>query len=77
MKYKLQSDDLQLVTVIETICADGTAEIGPGFVFPGTTKHREWFEERDVTYTIGTSENGWMDDEIGFEWFKEVFVVQA
>jgi hypothetical protein len=51
MKYKLQSDELQLVTVIETICADGTAEIGPGFVFPGTTKHREWFEEKDVTYT--------------------------
>ena len=26
---------------------------------------------------IGTSENGWTDDEIGFEWFKEVFVLQA
>ena len=31
MKYKLQSDNLQLVTIIEAICADGTAEIGPGF----------------------------------------------
>ena len=51
IKYKLQSDDLQLVTVIETICADGTAKIGPGFVFPGTTKHRKWFEEQDITYT--------------------------
>ena len=51
MKYKLQSDELQLVTVIESICADGTAEIGPGFVFPGTTKHREWFEEPDVKYS--------------------------
>jgi hypothetical protein len=26
---------------------------------------------------IGTSENGWTDNEIGFEWFKEVFVPQA
>ncbi|KAF8816005.1 DDE-domain-containing protein [Phlegmacium glaucopus] len=77
MKYKLQSDDLQLVTVIKTICTDGTAEIGPGFVFPGTKKHYEWFEQWDVTYIIGTSENGWMDDKIGFEWFKEVFVAQA
>ena len=51
LKYKLQSDELQLVTVIEIICADGTADIGPGFVFPGTTKHREWFEEPDVKYT--------------------------
>ena len=26
---------------------------------------------------IGTSPNGWTDDEIGFEWFKTVFVPQA
>ena len=51
MKYKLQSDDLQLVMIIEAICADGTAEIGPGFVFPGTTKHSEWFDETDMKYT--------------------------
>ena len=51
MKYKLQSDNLQLVTVIDIICADGTADIGPGFVFPGTTKHREWFEESGMKYT--------------------------
>ena len=50
MKYKLQSDKLQLVMVIQAICADGTAEIRPGFVFPGTTKHHEWFEEPDVKY---------------------------
>ena len=41
MQYKLQSDNLQLVTVIEVVCADGTANIGPRFVFPGTMKHRE------------------------------------
>ena len=28
-------------------------------------------------FRIGTSENGWTDDEVGFEWFKEVFVAQA
>ena len=26
---------------------------------------------------VGTSPNGWTDDEIGFEWFKTVFVPQA
>ena len=50
MKYKLQRDDLQLVTIIEAICADGTAEIGPGFVFPGMTKHSKWFDETDMKY---------------------------
>ena len=51
MKYKLQSDDLQLVTIIEAICVHGKAEIGPGFVFPGTTKHSKWFDETDMKYT--------------------------
>jgi len=51
MQYKLQSDDLQLVTVIEVVCADGTADIGPGFVFPGVTKHRSWFSESGVKYS--------------------------
>ena len=50
MKYKLQSDELQLVTIIDLICADATANIGPGFVFPGSTKHKEWFEEPDIKY---------------------------
>ena len=50
MKYKLQSDELQLVTIIDSICADNTANIGPGFVFPGSTKHKEWFEEPGIKY---------------------------
>ena len=33
VKYKLQSDELQLVTIIDLICTDATANIGPGF-FP-------------------------------------------
>ncbi|KIK05056.1 hypothetical protein K443DRAFT_62507, partial [Laccaria amethystina LaAM-08-1] len=77
MQYKLQSDDLKLVTVIDVICADGTADIRPGFVFPGVTKHRKWCEVTDFKYTVATSDNGWTDDEVGFEWFKEVFVPQA
>ncbi len=44
-KYKLKSDDLQLVTIIEAVCADGSSDIPPGFVFAGTTKFPEWFTE--------------------------------
>ena len=50
MQYKLQSDKLQLVTIIDCICADGTADIGPSFVFPESMKHQEWFEEPGITY---------------------------
>jgi hypothetical protein len=47
-QYKLKSDDLQLVTVIKVVCADGTSTIKPGFVFPGSTKCPEWFCEPGV-----------------------------
>ena len=50
MKYKLQSDELQLITIINSICTDGTANIGPSFMFPGSTKHKEWFEEPGAKY---------------------------
>jgi hypothetical protein len=44
MMYQKRSDNLQLVTVIDCICADGTAEIRPAFVFSGMTKFPEWLE---------------------------------
>lgn len=40
---KLQAGNLQLVTVVESICADGSAS-PPGFVFAGASFHPEWFE---------------------------------
>jgi hypothetical protein len=46
--YKVQSGDLELVTVIEAICADGTCDIKPGFVFSGVTMFEEWFCEDGV-----------------------------
>ncbi|THU98481.1 DDE-domain-containing protein, partial [Dendrothele bispora CBS 962.96] len=76
MMYRLQSDDLELVTIIDCVCADGTSEILPCFVFSGVKKAEEWFNVDDKIL-IASSTNGWTDDEIGFEWFKRVFVPQA
>jgi hypothetical protein len=46
-RYKLKSDDLELVTVLETICADGSAEVKPCFVFAGIRFCPEWFVDED------------------------------
>jgi hypothetical protein len=27
--------------------------------------------------SVATSDNGWTDDEVGFQWFKDIFVPQA
>ena len=51
-KYKHQSANLELITIIESICADGT-ELIPGFVFPGSSFCPEWFENHpDIVYLI-------------------------
>ncbi|KAJ7704905.1 hypothetical protein B0H17DRAFT_1126529 [Mycena rosella] len=44
-KYKIKSDDLELVAVIETIAADGAALVPPCFVFSGVNMCPEWFAE--------------------------------
>ncbi|KAE9391677.1 hypothetical protein BT96DRAFT_736586, partial [Gymnopus androsaceus JB14] len=76
MMYKQKGDSLELVTVIDCVCADGTAPIKLAFVFAGATKFDDWFEVDD-DILVATSENGWTDDEVGFKWFKETFVPQA
>ena len=42
-KYRIQSANLELITIIEAICADDTS-LRPGFVFPGSSFCPEWFE---------------------------------
>jgi hypothetical protein len=46
-RYKIKSDDLELVTILEDICADGTAPVPPCFVFSGVKMCEEWFNEED------------------------------
>ena len=49
-KYKHRSANLELITIIEAICADGT-ELKPGFVFPGASFSPEWFDSHpDIVY---------------------------
>jgi hypothetical protein len=47
MMYRQKSDSLELVTVIDCVCADSTAEIPPCFVFKGVGKFPEWMEVND------------------------------
>ena len=45
-QYKLRSANLELITIIECVCADGS-DVKPGFIFPGKEFHPEWFEVDD------------------------------
>jgi len=51
-KYKHRSANLELITIIEAICADGT-NLKPGFVFPGSSFSPEWFEtHEEIVYVV-------------------------
>ncbi|THU89461.1 hypothetical protein K435DRAFT_821393 [Dendrothele bispora CBS 962.96] len=67
MMYRLQSDDLEVMTIIDCVCADGTSGIRPCFVFSGVKKAEEWFNKILTFFAIiANSMNGWTDNEIGF-----------
>ncbi|PSR74652.1 hypothetical protein PHLCEN_2v9668 [Hermanssonia centrifuga] len=75
-KYKSRDANLELVTIIECVSADGVALV-PGFVFQGgSSLEVEWLEVDD-RIIVSTSPNGWTDDEICLNWFKSTFIPQA
>lgn len=43
LKYRSRSTNLELITIIECVCADGMSLL-PGFVFSGKEFCQEWFE---------------------------------
>lgn len=49
-RYKQRSANLELVTILEAVCADGTS-LKPGFVFPGKSYAPDWFEvDPEIVY---------------------------
>ncbi|EUC62918.1 DDE superfamily endonuclease [Rhizoctonia solani AG-3 Rhs1AP] len=73
-QYKLKHDSLELMTIIECICADGTA-MKPTFVHqPGDVGF--WWENKEIGCCV-TSENGWTSDDICEAWFTKVFLKTA
>ena len=51
-RYKHHSGNLELITIIEAICADET-DLKPGFVFSGSSFSPEWFDnDPDIVYNF-------------------------
>ncbi|CDO68229.1 hypothetical protein BN946_scf184870.g3 [Trametes cinnabarina] len=76
-RYQVGSDNLELVTVIECVSADGAA-LKPGFIFQGSTCELDWWDGPECEgLKIGLTANGWTDDSQCLKWFKETFIPQA
>ena len=87
--YSVEDGNRELVTVIETICADGSI-LHPSVIFQGVRRNSEWgrnnpcnarfvlFQhERSRPYklvnSISISPNGWTDQELGIAWLRNDF----
>jgi DDE superfamily endonuclease/Tc5 transposase DNA-binding domain len=70
--YVNEDGKRETISVVECICADGTA-IPPQIVFKGKRRQESWAlgeaaEELRAQY--GLSENGYMDSQLGYAWIK-------
>ncbi|KDQ51449.1 hypothetical protein JAAARDRAFT_62513 [Jaapia argillacea MUCL 33604] len=75
-KYKKWSAYLELVTMVECVCADGT-KLDLGFIFQGgKTFDMDWFLDHPDIF-VGLTENGWTDNFQCEKWFTNVFIPKA
>ncbi|KAI4519568.1 hypothetical protein K525DRAFT_205727, partial [Schizophyllum commune Loenen D] len=59
------------ITVIVTICTDGTA-LPPTVIFKGKGYQVSWgFQDNPLGASVGHSLRGWTNGEIGVAWIKE------
>ena len=69
--YLPSSSNRELVTVIECVSAGGTV-IAPMVILPGILIQERWFTATGMedNYLIATSESGYSNDELSFEWIR-------
>ncbi|RPD71538.1 CENP-B protein, partial [Lentinus tigrinus ALCF2SS1-7] len=69
VQHQVRDGNRENITVIPTICADGTA-IPPLVIFKGKAFQVKWSQDNPLNASIGYSQKGWTDGEIGIEWIK-------
>ena len=69
-----QPGNREWVTVIETICARGFS-IPPLVILEAVMHQLTWYENGLLPYdwSIGVSENGWTNNDIGQFWLENIF----
>lgn len=70
----VQPGNREWVTAIETINVTGWV-LPPMVIFAGKTHHTNWFENAEISlgWTIEVGNNGWMNNQLGFDWLQSVF----
>lgn len=69
----------ELVTVIETVGADGSV-LSPFVINKGAGHYMGWYKnltEKEKSYRFSYSPKGWTDDLLALEWLQEVFLPET
>ncbi|KAJ2929523.1 hypothetical protein H1R20_g7583, partial [Candolleomyces eurysporus] len=70
VQQQQRSGNRENITVIVTICADGTS-LPPAVIFKGKAYQTSWKQNNPLNASLGYSDKGWTDGEIGVEWIKQ------
>ncbi|KAF8583869.1 hypothetical protein K439DRAFT_1347599, partial [Ramaria rubella] len=73
-QYVSWSDSLQLMSLLEAVCADRSYVL-PTFVVPKLSPPG-WWEVPGIG-GVKVTESGWTDDKTTLEWFVDVFIPHA
>lgn len=67
----VQPGNREWVTVIQSICADGSTT-PPFIIYKGRVHISAWYEEINIPrhWKLSVSENGWTNNQLGLEWLK-------
>ncbi|KIK76196.1 hypothetical protein PAXRUDRAFT_18381 [Paxillus rubicundulus Ve08.2h10] len=69
-QYQQHTGSRENITIIVSICADGTAE-PPTIILKGNAYQVKWKQDNPANAFLGYSKKGWTDGEIGVKWIKD------
>ena len=77
IKGHSQDGNREWITILGTICADGTW-CPPAVIFAGRTDYLQdtWVDDVELgryQASFATSPNGWTNDKLGVAWLEDVF----
>ena len=67
----IQPGNHEWITIIIAINVSGSA-LPPQIILAGKKHQSQWYSAIPKEYRISMSNNGWMNDNPGFEWLQEL-----
>ena len=68
----IQPGNHEWITAIIAISASGSI-LPPQIILAGKKHQSQWYSAIPKEYRISMSDNGWTNDDLGFEWLQEMF----